>query len=61
MTTELTIKRKTFKGDDGKTREYTAYEIELDGKTFSLVPRAEDKKLIAYILEQLGFFDKETA
>ncbi len=59
MTLELTISRKTFKGDDGKEREYTAYEVELGGQTFSLHPRTEDKKLINYILEQEGFFEKE--
>ena len=59
MTAQLNITRKMFKGDDGKEREYTAYEVEIGGQTFSLHPRQEDKKLINYILEQQGFFDEE--
>ena len=58
MKTECNITRKTFTTDDGKTREYTAYEIEIGGQTFSLVPRSEDKKLLNYILGQEGFFDE---
>lgn len=56
MKVELNITRKTFTAENGKEKEYTAYEMEIGGKTFSLVPRAEDKKLINYILEQEGFF-----
>ncbi len=51
---ELTISKKSFKGEDGKEHEYIAYEMELDGQTFALFPRKEDKKLIAYILKDLG-------
>ena len=58
MTKELQITRKTFKTESGQEKEYTAYEVEIGGKTFSLVPRAEDKKLINYILEQEGFFEE---
>ncbi len=58
MKTELYITRKSFKTEEGKTREYTAYEIEIGGQTFSLIPRSEDKKLLNYILEQEGFFDE---
>lgn len=52
--TKLTISEKTFTGKDGQEHKYLAYEMELDGQTFSLLPKAEDKKLIAYILQEIG-------
>lgn len=59
MKTEMSISRKAFKTEDGQEREYTAYEIEIDGHVFGLKPRAEDKKLIEYLLEQKGVFEKK--
>ncbi len=48
---QLDIYKKTFTGEDGKSREYVAYEFELEGEAFTLVARAEDKKLLKHILK----------
>ena len=48
---ELNIYKKSFTGEDGKSREYVAYEFELEGEAFTLVARAEDKKLLKHILK----------
>lgn len=55
---ELNIYKKSFTGEDGKSREYVAYEFELEGETFTLVARAEDKKLLKHILKD-EFDDSE--
>ena len=53
MKTELTISKKTFVNEAKEEIEYNSFEFTIDGKTFSLFPRKEDKKLINYILENL--------
>ena len=51
MVLQLEVKRKTFQNDNGDNIPYIAYETELDGVKFSFVPRAEDKKLLTYLIE----------
>lgn len=48
---DLQIYKKKFKGEDGKDRDFVAYEFELEGESFVLVPRDEDKKLLKHILK----------
>ncbi len=57
---QLDIYKKTFTGEDGKSREYVAYEFELEGEAFTLVARAKDKKLLKHILkDEFDDFDEE--
>lgn len=55
---DLNIYKKSFTGEDGKSRDYIAYEIDIEDETFSLVPRADDKKLLKHILKD-EFDDSE--
>lgn len=57
MEAKVEITKKTFTGKDGKTHSYTSYDLKLGDKSFSLIPRAEDKKLLSYLLEQQGLLD----
>ncbi len=57
MKAEVEIKKKIFKGKDGKDHSCIFYDLKLGNKSFSLVPRAEDKKLLTYLLEQQGGLD----
>jgi hypothetical protein len=59
LKTELNITRKSFKDQSGNIRFYTAYEFELGGKVFGLIAKSEDKKLLNYLLEELGAFDEK--
>lgn len=45
------ITKKKFKSEDGREIAYMSFEIDIDGKTFNLLPRKDDKKLINYMLE----------
>ena len=55
---DLQIYKKKFKGEDGKDRDFVAYEFDLEGESFVLVPRDEDKKLLKHILKD-EFEDSE--
>ena len=52
MILQVEVKKKTFENDKGEQIPYIAYETELNGVKFSFVPRAEDKKLLTYLIEQ---------
>lgn len=51
MDYKFEIVKRTFKTESGEVREYFAFELYLGGKTFSLLARSEDKRLINYMLE----------
>ena len=51
MRKEIIIERKTFTNDKGQDIPYTSYILEIGGKSFQLLPRTEDKKLINYLVE----------
>ena len=52
MKLELNVVKKEFVNDSGEKIPYTAYEVELEGQKFSFVPRADDKKLLNYLLSK---------
>ncbi len=52
MDYKFEIAKRTFKTESGEERKYYAFELTLDGTTFNLIPRTEDKKLINYILKE---------
>jgi len=58
MKTTCTITKDSFKNEDGKEIEFTSFKIELDGETFSLYPKKDDKKLINYILADMPEFNQ---
>lgn len=51
MKLELNVLKKEFINDNGDKVPYTAFEVELEGEKFNLVPRAEDKRLLKHLLE----------
>lgn len=51
MTVDCKIEQKNFTNEAGEEFAYNSFTIVLDGNSFSLFPRKEDKKLINYILE----------
>lgn len=57
MEAKIEITKKTFTGKDGKDHSYTSYDLKLGDKSFSLIPRAEDKKLLSYLLEEQGLLN----
>ena len=59
MFKDLFIKKKQFKAEDGTSRDYISYEVELDGEVFTLVARAEDKRLIKFLLSDNDHFNKK--
>lgn len=52
MKIELVVKKEVFENDKGEKIPYTSYKAEVCGQTFSFVPKAEDKKLLNYLLAQ---------
>lgn len=52
MKIELVVKKEVFENDKGEKIPYTSYKAEICGQTFSFVPKAEDKKLLNYLLAQ---------
>ena len=57
MELKLTVTPKEFKDDKGKAHEYLSFEITVKGKTFSLYPRENDKKLLNYLIEEMFLED----
>ena len=47
---KLTLTTEQFVNDKGEKIPYLSYKIEVNGKTFSLYPKADDKKLLNYLL-----------
>lgn len=52
MKKELLIEKKEFTPDNGNKIEYYSFILEVKGKKFSLIARAEDKKLLNYLLDE---------
>ena len=61
MKLELNVLKKEFTNDDGEKIPYTAFEIELEGQKFNLVPRSDDKKLLNYLLRQIEEREKSSS
>ena len=49
---ELTITRKTFETDDGRTVNYFEQKMELAGQEITMQPKDTDKKLQTYLLNK---------
>ncbi len=60
MKTELTIAQDTFKDEKGVTKPYVSFKFELDGESFQVYPRENDKRLIHHLLKKSGFYDEPT-
>lgn len=61
MKTELTIAHDTFRDDKGVVHPYVSFKFELDGETFQVYPKDNDKRLINHLLKKNGFYDDEHA
>ena len=61
MKLELNVVKKEFVNDNGEKIPYTAYEVELEGQKFGFVPRAEDKKLLNYLLTKKEAAEKNSS
>lgn len=59
MKVELNITHETFKDEKGNVKPYVAFKFELDGETFAVSIRDNDKKLLNYILKKNGFYDED--
>lgn len=55
MKAEIEISNKTFTSSEGEVIPYVAFTLKLGNQEFGLFPQKSDKKLINYILEQMGF------
>ena len=51
MEKKVTITKETFKNDKGENISYVSIRIDVADKTFSLVPKSDDKKLFNYLIE----------
>lgn len=56
MKVDCNIMKESFKNEQGENIEFISYKIEIDGESFSLFPRKEDKRLIAHILGDMPEF-----
>ena len=56
MQVPCNIVKDSFKTEDGREIEFTAFRIELNGETFSLFPKKDDKKLLNYLLAEMPEF-----
>lgn len=59
MVLDLEIKKGVFKDDKGISHVYPYMTTQLEGQSFSLYLKDNDKKLFNYLLKLSGFFDKE--
>lgn len=55
----LNITHETFRDEKGNVRPYVAFKFELDGETFAVSIKDNDKKLLNYILRKKGFYDED--
>ncbi len=52
MKKEVTIMKQSFKSENGVEHYYNAITLEIGGKSFNLFARADDKKLLNYLIDQ---------
>ena len=55
----LKIAHDTFTDEKGNVKPYVSFKFDLDGETFAVSVKDNDKKLLNYLLKKQGFFDKE--
>lgn len=54
MKVELEIVKDSFKSESGEVVEYFRCEAEILGQPIRFTPRKEDKKLLEYLVKQVG-------